>query len=72
MHIEVGGAELLLDDSVRLAEAATAAGVPVVLEIARDLPHVFPMFATTPEALAATDRIGAFLRAQETERGAVP
>lgn len=63
MHIEVGGAELLLDDSVRLAEAATAAGVPVALEIARDLPHVFPMFATTPEARSSTDRIGAFLRA---------
>ncbi len=64
MHIEVGEAELLLDDSVRLAEAATAAGVPVVLEVASNLPHVFPMFATAPEAVAATDRIGAFLRAR--------
>lgn len=62
LHIEVGGGEILLSDSTRLAEAARAAGVEVTLEVGEDLPHVFQVFATTPEATASTDRLGAFLR----------
>jgi epsilon-lactone hydrolase len=62
MHVEVGTAEILLDDSVRLADAARRAGVDVTLEVGQDLPHVFQAFATTPEARASTDRVGAFLR----------
>lgn len=62
LHVEVGSGEILLSDSLRLAEAARTAGVEVALEVGEDLPHVFQVFATTPEAVASTDRVGAFLR----------
>lgn len=61
LHIEVGTGEILLSDSTRLADAARTAAVDVHLEAADGLPHVFQVFATTPEAVASTDRIGAFL-----------
>ena len=62
LHIEVGGAELLLDDSVLLARSAQDAGVPVALEVAAGLPHVFQAHLGTPEATASFERIGAFVR----------
>jgi acetyl esterase/lipase len=61
--IHVGTAETLLDDSVRLAERARAAGVEVHLEAWDDLVHVFQAFAPmVPEAVEAIDGIGAFVR----------
>jgi monoterpene epsilon-lactone hydrolase len=60
--IQVGTADLLLSDSERLARAATAAGVDVVMEIGAGLPHVYQLLLGTPEAQQATDRIGRFLR----------
>ena len=39
--LQVGSAEVLLDDSVRLAAAASNANVPVILEVAPHAPHVF-------------------------------
>lgn len=62
--IQVGSAELLLSDSERFAEAAISAGVPVILRVAAGLPHVFQIMRDTPEALEATEEIGAFLRKQ--------
>jgi acetyl esterase/lipase len=66
--IQVGSAEILLDDSTRLAERAKAAGVEVVLETWADMIHVFQAFPTLAEAGQAIDRIGEFVRA----RTAVP
>lgn len=61
--IHVGTAETLLDDSVRLAERARAAGVEVHLEAWDDLVHVFQAFAPmVPEAVEAIDGIGAFVQ----------
>jgi epsilon-lactone hydrolase len=61
--IQVGTAETLLDDAVRLADRARAAGVDVRLEAWDDLIHVFQAFAPmVPEALEAIDGIGAFVR----------
>ncbi|SDZ31627.1 alpha/beta hydrolase fold domain-containing protein [Herbiconiux ginsengi] len=60
--VQVGTADLLLSDSERLAEAATAAGVEVRLEVGEGLPHVYPLMLGTPEAAEATDRAGSFLR----------
>jgi acetyl esterase/lipase len=61
--VQVGTAETLLDDSVRLAERARAAGVDVRLEAWDDLVHVFQAFApVVPEAVEAIDGIGAFVR----------
>ncbi|HEY6478630.1 MAG TPA: alpha/beta hydrolase fold domain-containing protein [Streptosporangiaceae bacterium] len=62
--IQVGTADLLLSDSQRLAAAAGEAGVDVRLEIGEGLPHVYQHVLGTPEAAAATERIGKFLRAR--------
>ncbi len=59
--VQVGTAELLLDDSRRLAERARAAGVAVELEEAEGLPHVWQIMDGTPEAAEAVARAGAFL-----------
>lgn len=60
--IQVGTADLLLSDSVRLDAAIRAADGPVTLEIGEGLPHVYQLNADTPEAMEATTRIGRFLR----------
>jgi monoterpene epsilon-lactone hydrolase len=62
--IQVGTADLLLSDSERLAAAAAEAGVDATLEIGDGLPHVYQLLLGTPEAAAATERIGKFLRAR--------
>ncbi len=63
--IQVGTAEILLDDSRRLAERAQAAGVDVTLEVWDAMPHVFQFSAADlPEGQQAIDRIGAFVRRQ--------
>lgn len=61
--VQVGRLEILLSDATLLAEQARAAGVDVTLEIEEGAPHVWHHFAPkVPEALAAIERIGAFLR----------
>ncbi len=62
MLIQVGGAETLLDDSLRLAARAEAGGVAVTLEKWDDMIHVWQIFAILPEAQRAVERIGAYLR----------
>jgi len=58
-----GGEELLLDDSVRLAERAKVKGVRTELEIVPGMIHVWPFYAEwTPEGRSALERIGAFFR----------
>jgi acetyl esterase/lipase len=61
--IQVGTAEVLLDDSTRLAERARSAGVDVTLEPWDDMIHVWQIFAAMlPEGQQAIDRIGEFVR----------
>jgi acetyl esterase/lipase len=63
LHIQCGSYEVLLDDATRLAAAAAAADVAVQLDITPEMPHVFQASAPElPEAVAALDRTGAFLR----------
>jgi monoterpene epsilon-lactone hydrolase len=62
--VQVGTADLLLSDSERLATAATEAGVDVTLQVGESLPHVYPIMLGTPEAAAATEQTGKFLRAR--------
>lgn len=65
LQIDVGDAECLLDDSVRLAEKAEAAGVGVDLRVWPGMVHVFPMFCEQlPEGVEAIERLGAFVRAR--------
>ena len=60
--IQVGTAEVLLDDATRLAERAKATGVEVVLEPWEDMIHMWHFFPMLPEAQQAIDRIGEFVR----------
>jgi len=61
--MQVGGAEVLLDDSTRVAQRAKADGVDVTLEVWDDMPHVFQAFTgLLPEADEAIAVIGEFLK----------
>lgn len=61
MLIQVGSDEVLFDDAVRLAHRVTAAGGVAHLEVGEGLFHVWQAVPTAPEAVAATNRMGAFL-----------
>ena len=55
--------EILLDDTLRLAERARAAGVEVEVVLRERLPHVWPIFVRIlPEAREALARVEAFVR----------
>ena len=61
--IQVGTHEVLLDDSVRFAWKAEAAGVDVTLEVEDEMVHVWQIFSSfLPEGKAAIERIGEFIR----------
>ena len=61
--VQVGTAEVLLDDSLRFAERAKAAGVDVTLEVWDDMPHVWQAFASfLPEGQQAIEHCGDFIR----------
>ncbi|MBY8983895.1 MAG: alpha/beta hydrolase [Candidatus Lokiarchaeota archaeon] len=63
MLIQVGSAEVLLSDSIRIAEKAKTAGVDVLLDIWEDMIHMFQMFALwAPEGQKATEKIGEFIQ----------
>ncbi|MEY2451864.1 MAG: epsilon-lactone hydrolase [Acidimicrobiaceae bacterium] len=63
--IQVGDAEVLLDDATRVAAIAEAAGVSVTLEVWDEMPHVFQAFVgLLPESDRAVARIGAWLQAR--------
>ena len=65
MFMQVGGNELLLDDSRLLAERARAAGVDATCKIYDEMWHVHQFAAPEiPEAQAAMNDIAAFIRAQ--------
>jgi acetyl esterase/lipase len=62
MLMHVGDAEILLDDSTRVAEKAKAAGVKVDLEVWPDMVHVWHVYAKIlPEGQQAIDRIGQYV-----------
>jgi acetyl esterase/lipase len=61
--IQVGSAEILLDDGVRLAARAGADGVRVRLDVVPGMPHVWPLFAPMlGEGADALETAGAWLR----------
>lgn len=63
--VQVGDAEVLLDDSTRLADRARDAGVDVTLEIYPEQVHVFQSWAPIlPEGQEAIEAIGAHLHAK--------
>lgn len=61
--IEVGTAEVLLDDARRVVERARASGVDVTSFEGEDLIHVFHFFAgAVPEADEGMARVVSFIR----------
>jgi phosphinothricin tripeptide acetyl hydrolase len=60
--LQVGSAEILLDDAVRVAERASKAGVEAELRVWTDMFHVWHAFADLlPEGHAAVEEMAAFL-----------
>ncbi len=63
--LQVGSAEVLLDDAVRVAERARACGVEAELRVWDDMFHVWHAFAgMLPEGQAAVEEMAAFLEDQ--------
>jgi len=63
--LQVGSAEVLLDDSTRVAEHARSAGVDVTLKVWEDMFHVWHAFADMlPEGMQATQELADFLDAR--------
>lgn len=61
--VQVGSAEVLLDDSLRLVVRAAEAEVDVSLDVVAGAPHVFQYFTGfLPEADEALERAAAFVR----------
>lgn len=60
--VMVGSAECLRDDATRLAERVRENGGEVELEVAEDMPHIWPLFSSfLPEGHDALERIGRFV-----------
>lgn len=72
LQIHVGTSEILLDDSVRYAQRAQAAGVQAELHTWQDMPHVFPAIIGMLEAAdRALALMAAFMHAHlKTHPGA--
>ncbi|GCE08220.1 alpha/beta hydrolase [Dictyobacter aurantiacus] len=63
LRIDVGRDEVLLDDSLLIAEHARAAAVPVELTVWDDMWHVFQAYAAVlPEGQQSLAKMGSFLR----------
>lgn len=60
--IQVGTAEVLLDDAIRLAERAKSAGVDVTLELWEEMIHGWHLFPMLPEGKHSIERIGEFMQ----------
>jgi monoterpene epsilon-lactone hydrolase len=58
----VGTDEGLYDDSTRLVEKINSSGGSAELQVGDGLVHIWPIFGFLPEAHAATESIGEFLR----------
>ena len=62
--IQVGEAEIILDDSTRVAERAKQAGVQVDLEVWDEMVHVWHVFAKLlPEGQQAIEKVGSYVSA---------
>lgn len=65
LRIDVGSDEVLLDDSLQVAEHAKAANVPVELTVWEGMWHVFQQYSyISPEGQQSLDDIGMFIRRQ--------
>lgn len=64
IYILVGSTEVLLDDARALFMNASRAGVNTTIEVAPEMPHIWPIFAyQLPEGRSAITRMSAFFGA---------
>ncbi|MGY1806213.1 alpha/beta hydrolase [Blastococcus sp. SYSU D00669] len=69
VHVLVGTAEVLLDDSLRLARRARDAGTSVDLDVWPDMIHILPFFASrVPEAQLALAAVADHVRRRTADR----
>ena len=62
-YIQVGGYEAIVDDALRVAERARAAGVDVRCDVFPEMQHVFQFMAgRAPEADEAIARLAAWVK----------
>src|SRR5213595_2223138 len=67
--IQVGEHEMLLDDSIRVADKARADGIPVKLEVWRGMFHVFQSHEPLlPEARESIEHMADFMRSRLPRR----
>ncbi|MCE3283840.1 MAG: Esterase [Steroidobacteraceae bacterium] len=66
LYFLAGSTEMLLDDSVRAHDRALQAGTKSHIDVWWQLPHVFPVMRTLPEARAALRSIAAFIAQHRT------
>lgn len=65
VRLSVGDTEILRDDTLRMVDRMREQGVEVTLELARDLPHVWPMLhAFIPEARSSLGELADWIRAR--------
>merc|ERR1712087_598289 len=65
MYLSVGASEMLLDDTLRFAEKAHAAGVELEVELAPFMCHVWPtLISLIPEAAPTIRRASDFINKQ--------
>jgi len=60
LFAQVGSTEILLDDTLRVAQRAREQGVEVEVEIWQSLPHVWHLWSYLPETEEALSRIAGF------------
>jgi len=61
--VQVGDAEVLLDDAALLADVARRAGADVEHRVFAAMPHVFQIgYPATPESVDAVEQIAGFIR----------
>ena len=67
VYILVGSTEVLLDDARTLFMNASRAGVDTTIEVAPEMPHIWPIFAyQLPEGRSAIAKLSAFFGAHMT------
>lgn len=61
LHFQVSRAEILLDDTLRVAERARAAGVECEVEVFDGMPHVWQVVPHLPESKRALNGLSEFI-----------
>lgn len=72
MLLQVGDHEILLSDSVRLAEAVQRSGGRAQLRVWDQMWHNWPMYAELPEGEAALREIAEFLAGRQPDASSDP